>query len=78
MSKKQTKTRAYPKERLIAELKRVASLVKDHSLTLDRFDEHAVIPSSTIRKRLGRWSAALKAAGLAHRDSARVFTGKGC
>jgi len=49
---------------LLAELRRVASLMPDRPLTADAFNAHARIGASAVERRFGSWSAAKKRAGL--------------
>jgi hypothetical protein len=59
-------------EEIIAEIKRVGSLIKENVLTEDIFNKNAKISSSTARNRFGNWKEVLNAAGLAHRYSNRI------
>jgi hypothetical protein len=64
-------------ESIITEIKRVAALVpSDSKLTVAKFDEHAKVSSSTVKKRFGGWYKALRAANLAHRYSGRTVSSK--
>jgi hypothetical protein len=53
-------------EEIIAEVKRVGSLVKKAVLSQDDFNKYAKVSSSTARERLGSWKKVLIAAGLEH------------
>lgn len=52
---------------LISEMQRVSNLVLSGPLTVNAFDKHSRIHSSTLRKRFGSWKNALEKAGLADR-----------
>lgn len=56
--------RDVPSDELIAELKRVASLLSRNSVTIDQFNEHGKFHSTTLSRRFGSWFKALEAAGL--------------
>ena len=67
----------YDSASIIAEVQRVANLVPTPlELTAARFDEHAKVSSSAVRRRFGGWRKALAAAGLAHRYSGRTVSDK--
>ena len=51
-------------EASIEELRRVASLVSESSLSVRSFGEHARVSATTVRRRFGNWENALAAAGL--------------
>lgn len=62
---------------IIAELKRVSSLVPDDlKLTTARFNEHAKVSDSTVKRRFGGWYKALQVAGLGYRYSGRSVSPK--
>lgn len=52
------------KDACIAEMRRVASLLKKTSLTREEFTQHSQMSSITPRRRFGGWPQALAAAGL--------------
>lgn len=56
--------RNVPEEELLAELRRVATLLTPETVTIDRFNEHAKFHSTTLSRRFGSWFKALDAAGL--------------
>lgn len=56
--------RNVPSERLIDELRRVATLLNRESVTIDQFNEHGALHSATLSRRFGSWFKALEAAGL--------------
>jgi len=58
-------------EEIIAEVKRVGSLLKKDVMSQDDFNKYAKISSSTARKRFGSWKKVLIAAGLEHRYADR-------
>jgi hypothetical protein len=58
-------------EEIIAEVKRVGSLIKKDVMSQDVFNEYAKVSSSTARKRFGSWKKVLIAAGLDHRYADR-------
>lgn len=60
---------SYDDEALIAELKRVASLIKTPYITETAFDKVSKASSSVIRRRFGGWQQALARAGIAERYS---------
>lgn len=62
----------YNRETLVAELKRVASLVPDEVLTIAAFEKHARVNRSTLNRYFGSWVSALTAAGLEDRVSPRL------
>lgn len=49
---------------LLDELRRIASLLKKSTVTIDEFNDHATFHSTTLSRRFGTWMAALDAAGL--------------
>ena len=65
---------SYDEDSLLAELRRVASLLPEGPLTRSAFDRVARVDSSTILRRLGDWREALARAGLADRYSGRVVS----
>lgn len=58
---------SYDDDSLIAEMVRVAGLIKTDTITATAFDRYSKVSSSTIRRRFGGWQQALSQAGLAHR-----------
>lgn len=53
---------------IIAEMQRVSSIVPESQpLSINVFDKHSRIHSSTLRRRFGGWRRALEKAGLGHR-----------
>lgn len=65
---------SYDEDSLVAELRRVASLLPEGPLTRSAFDRVARVDSSTVLRRLGDWREALTRAGLADRYSGRVVS----
>ncbi|OGX23797.1 MAG: hypothetical protein A2787_05740 [Omnitrophica WOR_2 bacterium RIFCSPHIGHO2_01_FULL_48_9] len=63
-------------EEIIAEIKRVDSLVKKSTLTKSDFAKFSKIHSSTVIRRLGDWHKVLELAGLAHKYSGPVVSPK--
>jgi len=59
-------------EALLSELRRVAALMPNQSVTTDAFDSHSRISASAVIRRFGTWSEAKRRAGLA--DAAPVYT----
>ena len=57
------------KEEIIAEIRRVASLIPTPRLTMQNYDKFGKISSSAIRRRFGGWKNCLVAAGLEDRYS---------
>ena len=51
-------------EEFIADLRRVANELKKESATIDEYNERGKYHSSTLSRRFGSWSEALKKAGL--------------
>jgi hypothetical protein len=60
---------SYDDDSLLAELQRVAALVKTPYLTATEFDKHSKAHSSAIRRRFGGWRQALTRANLEERYS---------
>jgi len=58
-------------EEIIAEVKRVGSLIKKDVMSQVVFNKYAKVSSSTARKRFGSWKKVLIAAGLDHRYADR-------
>ncbi len=58
-------------EEIIAEVKRVASLIKEDVLSQKVFNKYAKVSSYTARKRFGSWKKVLVAANLEHRYADR-------
>lgn len=57
----------YSEPAIIAEIKRVANLVKDEPLTASLFEKHGRVGLTTIRRYFGTYENALRVAGLSHR-----------
>lgn len=57
----------YTDEEIIAEIQRVASLVKSEKITCAEFFKYAKVSRKTLCNRFGSWEKALVSAGLAHR-----------
>lgn len=57
----------YSDETLLAELRRVAEMVKTPKLSISQFSAVARVHGSTLQKRFGGWRKALEAAGLSDR-----------
>ena len=51
-------------EAVLEEIRRVAALVPDRRLTVDKFNSHSRIKSTAVRERFGSWSEATRRAGL--------------
>ncbi len=58
-------------EEVIAEVKRVDSLIKRDVISQDSFNKYARVSSSTARRRFGSWKTVLIAAGLEHKCADR-------
>jgi very-short-patch-repair endonuclease len=58
-----TKSRRYPREFLVAEIKRIARIVGDVP-TMEQFGSHSKIAAVTLAKRFKGWRNALSAAGF--------------
>jgi hypothetical protein len=56
----------YSDASLIAEIRRVASIVRQPRLSTSEFAKHSKVAVTTLRRRFGSWPAALEAAGLFH------------
>ncbi len=69
-----TRLADYSDESLLAEMRRVASLVPSGSLTKAVFRRHAHVSHSTVSRRFGGWQEALAAAGLGDRYSGQSVT----
>jgi len=50
---------------VLAEIRRVAALMPNQRLTVDKFDSLSKIKSTAVRERFGSWSNAARKAGLA-------------
>ena len=66
--------RDVPSDELVAELKRVASLLSRNSVTIDQFNEHGKFHSTTLSRRFGSWFKALEAAGLEKTRNLNITT----
>jgi hypothetical protein len=64
---------SYDDEALLAELRRVATLIESPIITRAAFDKLAKASSDAIRNRFGGWEQALARAGLANRYSGGAF-----
>src|SRR5213076_2684974 len=62
----------YDDDSLLAELRRVASLISNPFVTQHLFNQHAKCSSDAIRKRFGSWETVLALAGLVKRFSGGV------
>jgi len=58
-------------EEIIAEVKRVGSLIKEGPISGKVFNQYAKVSRDTARKRFGSWKRVLIAAGLEHRYADR-------
>jgi len=58
---------SYDDSSLLDELRRVASLIPNQTITAAAYDALGRASSSTLRRRFGSWQAALEAAGLSAR-----------
>jgi hypothetical protein len=54
----------YSDAAVLAEVRRVASVVGDAKLTVSTFEKHSKVGVTTLRRRFGSWLKALEAAGL--------------
>ena len=63
-------------EEVIAEIRRVDSVVGKPKLTTGDYAEHARISRDAVRRRFGGWKQALDASGLSHKYSGRTVTEK--
>lgn len=69
----------YSDDTLLAELRGVAGLVTDRTLTQQAFkDGSGRVHPQTIIRRFGGWREALTKAGLEHRFVARNYTDQEC
>lgn len=66
----------YSDDSIIAEIKRVASLIDKPIITIREFDRLSKIHSSSTNRRFGGWKEALTKAGLQDRYSGAIVTGK--
>ena len=66
------KDNMYNKEQILEEIKRIAASMGVKSITEEDFERHSTLPLSTLRFHLGSWARALKEAGLAAVEPARV------
>jgi hypothetical protein len=63
-------------EALVAEIRRVAAIMRGESLTKQRFQKHARVHPTTLCKRFGSWKECLDVAGLGHLYSGASVTPK--
>jgi len=56
--------RNIPDDELIADLKRVASMLKKDSVTIDEYNDHGKYHNTTLTRRYGSWFKVLGKAGL--------------
>lgn len=61
-----TRLLSYDDDAIIAEIRRVATLVGEAKLTTSLFDKHSKVDASTVRRRSGGWRQALERAGVGH------------
>jgi hypothetical protein len=66
----------YDDKTVIAEMHRIAALLKSKVLSRREFDKHSKVSSSLLVRRFGSWEAALSRAGLADRYSGRTVSAK--
>ena len=64
----------YKDDAILAELRRVATLVPDGAFIELEFERLGRVGRNTIRRRFGSWFKALAAAGLAHRSTNQIKT----
>lgn len=64
---------SYDDQALLAELRRVAELIRTPKITIGQFTAQAKVHGSTLQKRFGGWKGALQAAGLGHRFDGSSF-----
>lgn len=57
-------------EDLIADLQRVAALLRADTVTMDEYNQHGQFHSTTLTRRFGSWFKCLDAAGLRHSRAA--------
>ena len=61
----------YSDEAILAELRRVAAVLGDKPVTVERFKEVGRVGVTTVRRRFGSWDNALTRAGLEAQISTR-------
>ncbi len=66
----------YSKEKIISEIRRIATSLGQNSLKMADFQRHAKIAVSTVRYHFGSWNTAVKEAGLEPIDSIEVIRKK--
>lgn len=66
----------YTDDEMLAELRRVATLIPDTVITRAAFAKHSRVSYSAVIRRFGSWQHALIKADLMHRYSGRSVTGK--
>ncbi len=66
----------YDDGEILAEIRRVATLVPNGALSRTAFEEHSRVSSKTVRRRFGTWEGALARAGLGERYSGKAVTQK--
>lgn len=68
----------YSDETVLAEIRRVAELVHQPTLSRTEFRKHSRVSPTTVVRRFGNWKKALHAAGLVHRfDSSNKTVSRG-
>lgn len=65
---------SYDRESIIEELRRVAALVEEPTLTQAAFSRHSRVHMTTVVRKFAGWREALDAAGLGHRYSGQSIT----
>src|SRR5437762_3080559 len=66
----------YSKETLIAEIKRVATIITNEKIRRSEFNIHSKVSDATIARTFGGWKNALIAAELGHRYGGPQVTKK--
>lgn len=66
----------YSEETLIAEIRRVANMIKNEKITQTEFDTHSRASHSTIARKFGSWEKALTIAGFGERYGGKIISKK--
>ena len=70
--------KAVSREDVLAELQRVATLLRSQVFSRDQFNAHARFTDATVRNRFGTWHTAMKAAGLRTAALGKRYTEDDC
>lgn len=70
--------RSTRRDEVVAELRRVSSLLGRSDLTVEDFNAHGRFSSATVRAHFPLWRHAVQAAGLSHRPSSARYTDEEC